>query len=140
MQIINFSINGLKSTLFITIFSVILYAIYNFKLIKNIIPIISLLGIVGIIETLISKSHIIIDYLIRRVMFIPNLLNYYYWDYFSVHRPDFFQQGFLRYLGFNSSYTSIPKFIGYIYFGNPNNSANNGLFSDAMVNLGFGEL
>lgn len=67
---------------------------------------------------------------------MPNLLNYYYFDFFTKYQPDYFRQSFLRYFGIQSNYTRIPNLIGMEYFGRPGMAANSGLISDAITNLG----
>lgn len=69
-------------------------------------------------------------------MFLPNLLNEYYFDFFSGNVPDYFRQSFLRNFGFESEYEKIPNMIGYSYFNRPDMVANNGLISDAITNMG----
>ncbi|WP_109391504.1 hypothetical protein [Proteus cibi] len=85
--------------------------------------------------------RIIIDFeepeslLIRRLFFIPSLLNYYFFD--------FFQSSFTYY---SNSYLSIiidypfdktiPQLIGKAYFNSEEMSANNGYISDGYANLG----
>lgn len=73
--------------------------------------------------------------LVRRLFFIPALLNVYYFD--------FFQNDFTYY---SSSYLSlfldypydrsIPQVIGINYFNSEEMSANNGYLSDGFANLG----
>lgn len=70
-------------------------------------------------------------------MFVPNLLNYNYYDFFSSNSPDYFQQSFLRYFGFDSAYSGIGHLIAVVYYNSPEASANNGLLSDAYANMGF---
>jgi hypothetical protein len=71
-------------------------------------------------------------------MLLPNLLDYQYFDFFSVHQPDYYHQSFLRHFGFQSHYDlNIPFLIGKEYYNNPEASANNGLLSDAYANFGF---
>lgn len=76
------------------------------------------------------------DLLNRRLMFTPQMLHTVYWDFFTKNDYNYFRSGFLRYFGFDGPYPmGIPRTIGSIYF-NPDNAANNGLFSDAYSNLG----
>lgn len=73
--------------------------------------------------------------LIRRLFFIPSLLNYYFFD--------FFQSSFTyysnSYLSFFIDYPfdkTIPQLIGKTYFNSEEMSANNGYISDGYANLG----
>ncbi|MGL5479555.1 MAG: hypothetical protein ACRDCB_10995 [Clostridium sp.] len=136
MQILSFSINGSKTVLFSTVLSVLLYIIYNKKYIIRIPMILALVNLSGIIEFFLFKSYNIVNFIIRRVFFVPNLLNYYYYDFFSINEPDLFKQSFLRHFGIKTMYPPIDNMIGSIYFDKANMGANNGLFSDAYSNLG----
>lgn len=136
-QILSFSINGSKTVLFSTVLTVFLYWIYNEEFIFKIPWILSLLGVSSVLEFYINKTFTIVNFIIRRVFFVPNLLNYYYFDFFTSHIPDYLKQSFLRFFGFKSSYPNIAYLIGNIYFNRPDMSANNGLISDAYANFGF---
>ena len=136
LQILSFSINGSKTVLFSTFLSILIYLIYNKKYIQKIGIYITILNIVGIIEYYWNETFGIINFIVRRVVFIPNLLNYYYYDFFSVNYPDYFKQSFFRHFGVESQYPEIKYMIGNIYFNKPDMAANNGLFSDAYSNLG----
>lgn len=94
---------------------------------------------IGILEYILTDKIRIIHYFIRRVLIVPSVIHYYYFDFFSTHIPDFFQGSVLRRIGFVSEYSplGIPKTIGEIYAGTVENSMNNGLFSDAFANLGY---
>lgn len=73
--------------------------------------------------------------IVRRVFFIPALLNEFYFDYFHKNHV-FFSHSVL------SSFVEYPydlppsKIIGEVYFGSENNNANNGFISDGFLNLG----
>lgn len=84
------------------------------------------------------ESHYLIDYMFRRNMFLPNLLNIYYYDFFSINEFDYFRGSIIRVFGFESPYSTIqvPYIIGGTYFNAPNMYSNNGLFSDAYMNIG----
>jgi len=73
---------------------------------------------------------------IRRVMFVPNMLNFRYYEFFSEHEPDYFRTSILRLFGFQSPYGSVARTIGKYFSGSDDLAANNGLFSDAIANLG----
>ena len=102
---------------------------YLFSGIKMILPI---LLILGLIEYIVTKSMVVDGLIIRRAFFLPQRLNYYYYEFVSQNGPDYFRQGLIRHFGFKSRYgMRITNIIGEIYFGSSNNSANNGLFSFA---------
>lgn len=137
IQILSFSIDGSKTVLLGTVLAVLLYWLYDHKYIARLPWLFSLLGIAGLMEWYLNKTYLVLSLTIRRVMFVPNLLNYNYYDFFSSNSPDYFQQSFLRYFGFDSAYSGIGHLIAVVYYNSPEASANNGLLSDAYANMGF---
>lgn len=135
IQLLNFSINGLKSTFFmmlVTIFACIFYQVKYKKYVQW--------GFIGfvmccIIEYVVNRTYYIIDFLLRRVFFVSSQLSYFYYDFFQTHTPDYFKTSFLRHFGFQSEYTNIPYLIGEVYY-HKDVSANCGLIADAVMNLG----
>lgn len=147
VQILAFLADGSKSTLFsIIIAFLIVKYIANRKTINffenDKIKYYILLGIMGVnflasIEFFLFESSYLYNYFVRRLFFVPSLLHNYYYDFFSVYQCDFFKQSILGKLGFHSVYNMpIQKIIGSVYFNAPSMLANNGLFSDAYMNLG----
>ena len=136
IQFLSFGIDGSKSAFFMTILSVAIYFLSKNAVLRLIPWLFSGLSLLGILEYHFLNSFNIVNIVIRRVMFVPNMLNYYYYDFFTTFTPDYFKQSFLRNFGFTSSYERIPNMIGSLYFNRPNMAANSGLISDAMTNLG----
>lgn len=136
IQFLSFGINGMKSVFFITVFMILGYIFYKDSY-KNKIPwIFVVFSLVTLIENLVFKTYYSANLIIRRMMFLTNRLNYYYFDFFTNNSPDYFRQSFLRYFGVTSPYGSIDHVIGKVYFNKPSMGANSGLISDAMANLG----
>lgn len=137
IQFLAFSVDGSKSTLFALVFTYI-----GYKFIKNLsihlfAKLLLVLNSFALIENFVFGTIYLIIIFIRRVMFLPNLLNLYYYDFFSRNAYDYFRQGIVGRLGFDSPYNiSISNIIGGAYFNSPTMMANNGLFSDAYSNLG----
>lgn len=137
-QLLLYSIGCLKSSLFILIIVFSTYFIYD--ALKNKIP--SFLAIFNFsliaISLFFSKiSVIILDYIQRRMLFLPNLLSYYYYDFFQTHEFDYLRQSILRHFNFISPYNiNINYLIGEKYFHNPKINAGNGLIGDAYRNFG----
>ena len=132
-----FSIDGLKSTAFITLITGagIFIAWRNIHILNGILGILTC----GLLEYCLFDSYLVIDYL-RRVLAVPVQLNYVFYDYFSQpdHPFDYFRQSIMGKLGFESSYDlSIFQIIGGEYFDKWEMNANNGLISDAFYNLGW---
>lgn len=135
IQLLNFGINGLKSTFFMMLITIIASLFYKSNYKKYI-----QLGFIGftvccILEYIVSNTVYIIDFILRRVFFVSSQLSYYYYDFFRTHPPDFFKTSFLRHFGFQSEYSNIPYLIGEIYY-HKDVSANCGLIADAVMNLG----
>lgn len=136
VQLINFSIDGLKTALFSLVVAIACYLFFDKGIKKLFLRGLLALNVVGILEWLIFSKHSIITIFVRRVLFVPSLFNYYYYAFFSANPPDYFRQTFLKYFGAVSEYVvRIPYIIGQ-FKGNPGEYANNGLFSDAFSNLG----
>lgn len=133
--IIAYSVTGSKSVLFSYILTYIVFYLYDSKFVKKIPWATASLAAFSALELSFNKIFFITDVVLRRVLFVPSLLSYYYYDFFSVNQVDYFKQSFLRLLGYKSSYgIPITFMIGEIYFSGAN--ANAGLFSDAYYNLG----
>lgn len=136
IQILSFSINGSKMVLFSTLLAVGLFFFYSESQLKKLPQYLTALCVSAALERELFKSFFLISY-VRRVLFLPNLLNSYYYDFFTKNTPDFFRQSFLRFLGVDSPYLDIDHMIGAIYFNKPEMGANNGLISDAITNMGY---
>lgn len=124
--LLNFSINGMKST----IFKLLICVTFTFVKFKDLKPL-YLPTFIGLLLITISEKSLwdfqfIHDIVIRRVLFIPPLLDTYYFDYISQNGPMFYMRGG----------TPIQYIIGDLYYNAPNMDCNNGLFSDAFMNLG----
>lgn len=147
VQIIAFLSDGSKSTLFSIILAFIIVKYFDRKKSKNlfkdekikyyIILGLFLINFIGFLEYYVFNSSILYNYFIRRLFFIPSLLNQCYYDYFSINTVDLFRQSILGKFGFVSPYNvQIQKIISTVYFSSSDMLANNGLFSDAYMNLG----
>lgn len=122
--VLNFGINGSKSTLFLLPFCVILSFFYKRKYVDYIAYAFSALCAVSILEYLIFDTAIIATLFIRRMLFIPSLLDYCYFDYINIYGPTYFGE-------------EMSMTIGDIYFGKEEMRCNNGGFTDAFQNLGY---
>lgn len=143
VSFISFGVDGSKTVLFMP-FLVFAVVIIGKKISFKAIKIVLIYGMiaVSIISFIVyyaGRSIWLVSLFIRRVLYVPALLNVYYFDYFSKHEPDYFRSGFLSRLGANSPYAKdngVAYTIGKIYYHNPLTGANNGLFSDAIANMG----
>lgn len=139
IQILNFGIDGSKTSLFLTIIAIIVCIPKQLRL-RKMNKIITGSGIIililGLIQFIFTGDFLIASYFSRRTLLLPAYLENCYYDYFSTHTPDFFRNSFLSRLGLTSPYGNISKLIGYVYFNNAKMFANNGLISDSLTNLG----
>lgn len=134
--VLNFSTGGHKSVLFKLFLVFIGFVIFNYKTIYKYSWLLSVLPAFALLELKFLNSIYTSNFLIRRVMFVPGQLNYFYYDFFSKNPSDFYFQGLVGRLGFESEYkNSIARIIGESYYGVDGMNANNGLFSDAYANM-----
>lgn len=139
IQLLSFSIDGLKTTLFLLAFAVAINMLpkVKYRVMNGII--LSGICCVNMLSMLLHKltgSIYLVSLLCRRVFFEPVKISGYYFDYFTNNQPDYFRQSFLRLLGFSSPYPTIPVMISEVYEKN-SSFANNGLISDAITNMGY---
>ncbi len=125
--LLNFSIAGLKTTLFNMFICIALYYCGKKEMSKLLPYAFILLVTIVIVEYLNTDFSYISVLLLRRGFYIPNLLDQFYFDYIVNSSPLYFQ----------TPKVDISFIIGDYYFNNEEMRANNGLFSDAMVNLGY---
>ncbi len=138
-QLISFSIDGSKSTLFMMV-SLIGLIILPYICLKRVNQLM-IIGFLSIILTsffmfVVFGNYSIPDLVIRRIFFLPIQLQTSYVDFFTNNPPDFFAQGIMRRLGAVSQYPTITNMIAEIYYDRPEMVANSGLISDAVMNLG----
>lgn len=137
IQFLAFSIDGSKSTLFSILLVFLCYKLYKGTPNKIFVTGSVLISILALMEYLLLKSYYLVNFIVRRLLFLPNLLHIFYFDFFKNNELDYFRQGIIGRLGFDSPYNSpIPNIIGGHYFNADTMIANNGLFSDAFYNLG----
>ena len=134
---LNFSIGGHKSIIFTLFLAVLAYYFFSWK--KKNLLFVGLIGIcmISILEPLIFKTGVFYSVFINRLLFIPSQLHIAYYNFFQENELLYFKQGILRWLGFDSPYSLPIEFlIGGQNSGNYEIRANNGLFTDAYMNLG----
>lgn len=134
---LSFSVAGHKSIIFKLFLAVLAYYFFTWE--RKRILLKGIIGVIGIsaLEVLVLKSGTLYSLFIRRVLFVPSQLHVAYYDFFQNHELLYFREGILRWLGFDSPYNmNITFLIGGHAMGNYETNANNGLFSDAYMNLG----
>lgn len=138
---INFSITATKQILALLVVGILGYFFYTFfSKGKYIIYVFITFLIVSLLEPLIFGTSFL-NYIPYRTFFIPAESHYAYYNFFQTNPLDYFSQGPLR-LFIDSEYDiPIAFLIGEFTIGDIGARANNGLFSDAYLNLGaFGVL
>lgn len=142
-EMLCFSFDGKKSSLFIFVLAFAISFLYRKKMLRRFPLYMTLVNIALFIEQAIRNGESFIGKnILRRMMFIPAYLGWAFYDFFQVNELDYFRSSFLRRFGFVSPYTEgIPRIIGRIYnvtlssIGAVN--ANTGLCGDAYSNLGW---
>lgn len=139
IQLLLFSFGGAKFTLFSIFVALLAYYFYSRNRDSLIAWGLIFLNAISIIESFFNNSFsYIAAYIQRRNFFIPNLLSYQYYDFFSNNELLFLRESILGRFGFESPYdSSIKRLIGYIYYGSIENNANNGMCGDAYSNFGW---
>jgi len=75
--------------------------------------------------------------LLRRIIFVPALLNFIYYDFFSQHGFVYWAQSKITFGVVPYRFDlDVPHLIGYHYFGNPSTGANTGWIGSGFANAG----
>lgn len=124
---LNFGIAGQKATLFKIIACVAMIFMRNTNLRKWIVPLLT--GVLGLALVLyVLFENVAISWvLVRRMFYIPNIIDSIYFDYFATHTPLYFDSNATGQLAFD---------ITTEYGGREGARSNNGLFTDAIQNIG----
>tara|TARA_R110001592_G_scaffold119404_1_gene322424 strand:- start:20189 stop:21517 length:1329 start_codon:yes stop_codon:yes gene_type:complete len=136
--LLNFGISAVKMIMFYLAFTLLCYVfIRSARVFRKSVWFLSFFVSVCILEFEIFRTAILTNFSLFRIFFIPSKLHSLYFEYFSTRELDFFRQSALRWL-FNSPYEENIQFlIGEYDIGDFTARANNGLFTDAYLNLGF---
>ena len=126
--LLNYSFDGGKTVLFISIVALLMGMVFKHNI--NIPFLSNLLMVVGFVDYLFFSNFIFL-FIIRRLMFVPNLINSYVYDYMVLNSPNYFMH-LTRFFGIKNTFRDINYIIGDIYFRAPLMSANSGLIAEAM--------
>jgi hypothetical protein len=133
---INFSITGTKQIIFVLMLGIIgYYFIRDFSRSTRLIYAAIVLIILSMAESMIFQSSTLNTLFAYRVLFIPAELHYSYYSYFQSHEILYFSQSILKWLS-NGEQENVQFLLGEYAIGDYTARANNGLFSDAYMNLG----
>ncbi len=134
---LSFSIGGHKSIIFKLFLAVLAYYFFSWK--KKIVLLYGVIGIVCIamLEPIILGTGVFNALFMFRVLLVPAKLHISFYDFFQDNELLYFREGPLRWLGLDSPYdTSVAFLVGGLESGNYEVRANNGLFTDAYMNMG----
>lgn len=133
---LNFSISGTKQLLFIPFLGVAGYLfIRSYLNISRTLAAAIFLTILAIVEGRFLGSITLHGLFTYRVLFIPAELHFSYFSYFQANDFLYFSQSLLR-MFTDAKVENIQFLIGEYSIGDFTARANNGLFSDAYMNLG----
>lgn len=133
---VNFSIAGTKQIVFVAMLGVIGYFFMkNFSSSRRLLFAAIALIILSMIESFLFASDTLNTLFAYRVLFIPVELHYSYYSYFQMHDILYFGQSLLKWFS-GIEQENIQFLLGEFSIGQFTARANNGLFSDAYMNLG----
>lgn len=138
IQLLLYGFGANKSTLFILVIALLICFISSLYFKKATIYLFISLSAAVFIEVGINKLSHIATFVHNRMLFIPTILSYNYFDFFSNNELLYLRESILRNFGFNTNYALPTRFlINKVYYGNTIDSANNGLCGDAFSNFGW---
>lgn len=139
LQILVFSVTGLKAFLFALLFVLSLIWVVSQK---N--PLVwmgaglSIVILAGIFSYWLVDDLWVSSLFTRRTLLVPAQLSFFYYDFFSQNHHTFLSQHHLFRNFIKYPYSLMPgNLIGKVYFNNPKGNACNGIYGDAYMNFGF---
>lgn len=138
IQVYTYAVTGFKTYLFIFVVLIGVEFLRKYKLKQIILLGLPLAVLAADIGYRLTGSIMIYALIGNRVFFMPALIKYCYFDYFSKHELVYFSQNTISKLfGVTSNYEKpVPNIIGATYFGKPNQWTSTGFMSDAFANGG----
>jgi len=139
LQILLFSVTGMKAFLFTIPFVLVLAWIVNrenplFLMASGFSGIVLL----GMISYWLIDDMWISSLFTRRTLLVPAQLSFFYYDFFSKNLHTFLSHHQIFRVFLNYPYPlNPPHLIGEFYFNRPQMGANNGIYADAFMNFGF---
>lgn len=134
----NFSITATKQVVALLFLGVITAIFRKLTISKySILLILIILMFLSVVEPFVLNTNVLNALLPYRIFFIPSEIHFGYFTFFSENPLDLYRQGPLK-LFFSSEYkTGIAFLIGDQMIGQISARANNGLFSEAFMNMGY---
>lgn len=139
LQLILYLITAQKSFLFIPLAIIIIIKIVEKNDFLKLGSLLAPIGSLGAFLTYKITGNIMIPSLfIRRLLFLPSQIKFYYYDFFSRNEFLYFSEGLIgKVFGLTSPYNiKTSHMIGLIYFNSIEMSANTGYLADAYANMG----
>ena len=131
-----FSFDGSKTVIFTTVLAWFCYFFFTWDKTQYIVWGVTGISFLAVVEQICFSSSNIANYVVRRMMFVPQLLVFFYYDFFSENEILFYRDGFLGKI-FPSPYNvSSPMLIGEYYMKSADCAANAGLFAESYANWG----
>lgn len=138
LQLMNFAFGALKSDLFALLVAYCIGYIYKPSLKKFIVPALILANFIVIIEYHITSVSVLSIIIHRRVLYMPSLLSYEYYSFFSNNDLVLLRDSFMRYFGFSSPYDlEIPRLIGRELYAREDMNCNTGIIGDDFAQFGW---
>ncbi len=134
---VNFSITGTKQIVFVTLCGLVGYFfIQSHKNLLQILIAALALIVFTFVEMIWFDTRVLTTIYPYRVLFIPAELHNSYFNFFQINELDFYRQSVLKAFLDSPYDTNIQFLLGEYSIGDITARANNGLFSDAYMNLG----
>jgi hypothetical protein len=141
IQLLSFGFGGNKSTLFYAGVGLLAYFFYSQRRIVWLPAGFIALNLMALAELSLMHFSYLSAYIQNRVLFIPNLLSWQYFNFFEKNELLLLRDSILRRIGLESPYPlQTPFLIGDLYYKDPSMNANNGLCGDAYSNFGWAGL
>lgn len=132
-----FSIDSQKAVLLLTAVSIGAVVIMKKKIAQLIIGGMLGVNVFAIFIYCMTGSTLIVDYLIKRIYFLPAIIGNCWYQYVNNHQNIVFMSSFFTRIGLIKNYAykelGLPYQIGERYFGNSEISANTGAFAGAYA-------
>jgi len=146
LSVLMFGITSHKSIMFYPFATLAVYLVLSFARSWVVMLIYGLLAIVAIsgIESIVLPAAGVSGYtpwftslFFRRVLLVPSILDFYYFDYFNWHNMVYWAGNKLVTLGFVPAQPVAPTYqIGTYFFGRTETSANVGFIGSGFSNMG----
>jgi len=138
LQFLVFSVTGMKYFFFALPFvSALMWIISR----KNPLAwmMVGLIGVIltGVFSFWLIDDRLISSFFIRRPLFVPAQLSFFYYDFFSTHNHVVLSHSIFRFFLDYPYHLGSGYLIGETYFGNSKTNAVTGIVGDAYMNFGF---